>query len=526
MITCAFWAERRRLNREVLIPDGERRLAEAGNFHNLRAAASGEGAYRGLIYQDSDLYKWLEAVGWELRNGPSGELERMARETVALIAAAQDRDGYIDTPFQVQGLQRWRNLAWEHELYCMGHMIQAAVALPSLEPVARRTADMLVRAFADAGLCGHPEIELALIELYRVTGERAYLELAGKFVDRRGHGWLQPAGFGSAYFQDRVPVREQTLIEGHAVRALYLNCAATDLYLETGEQALLDAMLAQYDDMVSAKMYVTGGLGADASQEAFGAAYDLPPDRAYAETCAAVASVMWNHRLLQATGEVRFADELERALYNGVLVGVALDESKYAYVNPLHVHDGDHSPRRHAWYDCACCPPNIMRTLASLQRYLDRGQYATGDYPWDGRIEVEQETELRVPAWCSSARLNGSPVAPGWVRGRGVLELDMPPRFIFPDPRIGAVRGCVAIARGPLIYCVEGEQIDRLRLTGELRLDGREIVAGVEGGEVRAIPYFMSANAGDLPMRVWIDQSSSRWSENAAQSPATASAPT
>ena len=475
MIEGGFWAERQRFNREVLIPDGERRLAEAGNFDNLRAAANGGGDHRGRIYQDSDLYKWLEAVGWELRRAPSAELQRMADETVALIAAAQADDGYIDTPFQVQGLERWRNLAYEHEIYCMGHLIEAGVAHPPLLAVARRVADMLVRE--DPGYCGHPEAELALVALYRVTGERRYLALAERMIDRRGHG-------GSAYLVDRVPVREQTQVEGHAVRRLYLNCGATDVYLETGETALLDAMLTQWDDMQT-KRYVTGGVGSVAGEEAFGEPFYLPNDIAYAETCAAIASVMWNDRMLRATGEVRFADELERALYNAVLVGVARDEPLYAYENPLEAGEGE---RRHPWFECACCPPNIMRTLASLERYLVSGdrihQYATGtygdtrittDYPWVGRIEVEGECELRVPAWCGSARLNGEPVASGWVRGEGVLELDMPWRVIEPDPRVEATRGGVAFARGPLIYCLEGE---------------------------RLVPYAFNAGVG--PMRVWV----------------------
>ncbi len=472
----SFWAERQRFNREVLIPDGYRKLQAAGNFDNLRAAATGRGRYRGRIYQDSDLYKWLEAVGWELRRAPSPVLQRMADETVALIEAAQADDGYIDTPFQVQGLRRWRNLADEHEIYCMGHLIEAGIAHPPLLGVARRVADMLVRE--DPGYCGHPEAELALVALYRETGERAYLRLAEQMIDRRGHG-------GSAYLVDRVPVREQTQVEGHAVRQLYLNCGVTDVYLETGETALLDAMVTQWEDMVEGKVYVTGGVGSVAAQEAFGEPFELPNDTAYAETCAAIASVMWNQRMLRATGEVRFADELERALYNAVLVGVAQAEPLYAYENPLEADAGE---RRHPWFECACCPPNIMRTLASLERYLVSGdrihQYATGtygdvrvrtDYPWDGRIEVDGECELRVPAWCASARLNGEPVASGWVRGEGVLELDMPWRVIEPDPRVAATRGRVAFARGPLVYCLEGE---------------------------RLVPY--AFNDGVTPMSVWI----------------------
>jgi DUF1680 family protein len=491
-ISGGLWAERRRVNREVMIPDGRERLQAAGNFDNLRAAAAGAGEYQGRVYQDSDLYKWLEAVGWELRQEPSPELRRMADETTALIAAAQAPDGYIDTPFQVERRRRYRDLAWEHEIYCMGHLIEAGIAYEPLRPVARRVADHLV---AQRGICGHPEAELALVALYRVTGERAYLELAGEMVDRRGHGSLQPARWGSAYFQDRVPVREQTQVEGHAVRALYLNCGVTDLYLETGEPALLDAMLAQWDDMVAAKTYITGGVGSDPEHEAFGAPFELPPERAYAETCAAIASVMWNWRLLLATGEARFADLLERTLYNGVLAGVSLDGGQYAYENPLYAPAG---VARQPWYECACCPPNLMRTLASLPRYFatrdDEGvsihQYATGrfggvrvrtDYPWEGRIAIDADepVRLRVPAWCQHATLNGEPVAPGYVRAQGTatLELAMPWRVTEPDPRVEATRGCVAIERGPLVYCLEGDELT---------------------------PFAFAGNRGPLPMRVWV----------------------
>ena len=210
-----FWAGRRQFNRDVLIPDGERRIREAGTFDNLRAAATGGGTHRGLVYQDSDLHKWVEALGWELRNAPSPALQRMADEVTALLIAAQAPDGYLDTAFQVTGHERYRNLADEHEIYCMGHLIEAGLAHPPLLPVARRVADHLVATFTDRpGCCGHPEAELALVKLYRATGERAYLELARRFVERRGHGTLPQRYGSSAYLVDRVPVREQTVGRG------------------------------------------------------------------------------------------------------------------------------------------------------------------------------------------------------------------------------------------------------------------------------------------------------------------------
>ncbi|MBE2314558.1 glycoside hydrolase family 127 protein [Solirubrobacter sp. CPCC 204708] len=506
-----LWAERRRFNREVLIPDGEQRIREAGTFDNLRAAAAGGGEHRGLVYQDSDLHKWVEALGWELRTAPSPALQRMADEVTALLTAAQASDGYLDTAFQVTGHERYRNLADEHEIYCMGHLIEAGLAHAPLLGVARRAADHLVATFTDRwGVCGHPEAELALVKLYRATGERAYLELAARFVDRRGHRRL-PERFGSStYLVDRVPVREQTEVEGHAVRQLYLNCGATDVFVETGEP--LDPLLAAWTDMVERKLYITGGVGSDGAHEAFGAPFALDPATAYVETCAAIASVFWSWRLLQATGEARFADLIERTLLNAVLAGVAPDRSDYAYANTLHG-----TPDRRPWYACACCPPNLMRLLASLHTYLateDDGvltlhQYATGtvggvrvrtDYPWEGRIEIEADrpVRLRVPGWSARSRLDGAPVAPGYVvagPGAHTLELDLRLRVVEPDPRVSSIRECVAFERGPLVLCLQDEAL---------------------------VPYAFAERA----LRVWIPQKVSRQSVWAASSPSTASAPT
>jgi len=572
-----FWAGRQRLNRDVLIPDGERRLEAAGNLGNLRAAAGrSDERFRGMVFGDSDVYKWLEALGHELAREPSPELSRMADETIDLLAAAQCEDGYLNSYYQVaKPGPRWSNLAWDHELYCAGHLFEAAAAHPHDERllgVARRFADLLVDVFRDAGTCGHPEAELGLVKLFRLTGERSYLELAQAFVDRRGAADLEPATHGSSYFQNRVPVREQDEVEGHAVRALYLAAGVTDLYMETGEPALLDAMHAQWRDMAGGKAYLTGGVGAHHTDEAFGDAYELPPDRCYGETCAAIASVLWNWRMLLVTGEARFADLLERTLYNGVLAGLALDGGGYSYVNPLHVREGHRDPvergaRRQPWYACACCPPNVMRLLASLQRYVATRdgdgvqihQYATGtfgpvrvrtDYPWDGRVTVEVlepglSVSMRVPDW-GSARLDGRPVKPGYVRlehDTATLELDMTPRLVLPHPRIDAVRGCAAIERGPLVYCLEAADapadtvVDDLRLTGGLEAVARpDLLGGIvaveadgahapadrsewpytpddrhNGGRpvrLLAVPYALWGNRGDGAMRVWVPRNS------------------
>jgi hypothetical protein len=580
-----YWAGRQALNRDVLLPAAPRRLEQAGNFHDLRAAAGlADAPFRGLVFMDSDVYKWLEAVGWEA-SAPQAD------EAIALIEAAQEADGYINSYYQVvKPRERFSNPACDHELYCAGHLIQAAVAHARgraderLLAVALRFAELLYERFGPGGqpyTPGHPEIETALVELYRLTGDRRHLELAQCLIDHRGKGLLEPATLGASYFQDRVPVREQGEVEGHAVRALYLAAGVTDVYLETGETALLDAMRAQWRDMAGRKAYVTGGLGAHHLDEAFGDAYELPPDRCYGETCAAIASVQWSWRMLLATGEARYADLLERTLYNGVMAGLALDGGGYSYVNPLHVRD-DHrdaverGARRQPWYECACCPPNVMRLLASLQHYLATGggdglqvhQYASstlrGDgiavrvrtgYPWDGRVELEVlETagdewtlRLRVPAWSRGARLQGDPVEPGYaavrraweVGDRLTLQLEMAPRLVFPHPRIDAVRGCAAIERGPLVYCIEaadapdGARVDDLRLNpgGELRAVERpDLLGGVVAIEAAgshdpagdgewpygaprngdgtpvtllAVPYSHWGNRGEGGMRVW-----------------------
>jgi uncharacterized protein len=583
-----LWAERRRLNREVLLVEGARKLEEAGNFHNLRVAAGQEdGDFIGMRFADSDVHKWLEALGWELGREPSEALAALSDTACELVAAAQEPSGYLNSYFQVDqtGTERFVNLAWDHELYCAGHLIQAAIAHARgtgdtrLLDVARRLADHIGEVFGpgrNEGTPGHPEIETALVELHRLTGEPRYLELAGFLVDTRGHETLQPATFGSAYFQDHAPVREAKEVTGHCVRQLYLDAGVTDLHLETGEAALLDVLQARWRDMVERKMYLTGGLGAHHMDEAFGDPYELPPDRCYGETCAAIASLHWNWRMLLVTGEARFADLFERALYNGFNAGLSLDGRGYSYVNPLHVRDQHRGTVRQPWFACACCPPNVMRTLASLHHYLatsdDGGvqihQYASGriqaggaelavgtDYPWDGRIEIEIAAtgeapwalDLRVPAWAAGARLAVNddelePPAPGYARverawragDRVTLELPLEPRLTAPHPRVDAVRGCLAIERGPVVYCVEeadapaGAIVDDLRIdpTSALRaVPSPDLLGGIVAIEaagaheppdelpalpgavtLRAIPYSHWGNRGEGAMRVWIPQ--------------------
>ncbi|MEV7075697.1 beta-L-arabinofuranosidase domain-containing protein [Streptomyces sp. NPDC093990] len=607
-----FWSTRRRVNGRTSIPQGPGLLESAGNLDNLRVAAGlTEGAFQGAYpFVDSDVYKWLEAASWQLAQEPSEEEGPLAADVeriVSLVAAAQQPDGYLNTWFQLlKGGERYQDLRWGHELYCAGHLIQAAVAhhrvtgRRELLDVAVKFADHIDSVFGPPesgkpvdGVDGHPEVETALVELYRETGERRYLELAGYFVDRFGHG---PLG-GEAYCQDRVPLREATDVEGHAVRQLYLLAAATDLATENGDTELRAVTERLWAAMTAAKTHITGGLGAHHDEEDFGDPYELPNERAYCETCAAIASVQWSWRMALLTGEARYSDLIERTLFNGFLAGVSLDGERWLYVNPLQVRDGhtdpggDQSARRTRWFKCACCPPNAMRLLASLEHYLASGdgsglqihQYVTGrytadgvtvrcetDYPWQGTLAFTVEEtpadrpwtlSLRIPQWCLEYRIRygdtaydgtDAPATDGWLRiertwapgDRVVLELALAPRLTAADPRVDAVRGCVAIERGPLVYCLEGvdhpggglddivldpagplTDVHRPDLLGGVTTvtgsgyrrpspeagwwpytpaDARPSATEHDPVELTAVPYYAWANRQDGSMRVWL----------------------
>ncbi|WIE78179.1 beta-L-arabinofuranosidase domain-containing protein [Curtobacterium sp. MCSS17_016] len=515
-ITGGFWALRQERNGRDAVRSGYQQLETAGNFRNLRIAAGlEEGEAVGPIFMDSDVTKWLEAVAWEYGRAPAEDLLDLQREVTALYARAQADDGYLDSVQQVRGKgERYTDLKWSHEMYCAGHLYQAAVAQhratgdTGLLDVAIKNADHLVRTFGDGtapdgtpktrDVDGHPVVEMGLVELYRETGNRDYLDLAHWFVDARGHGIIERAGGEPTYFSDRVPSRQATTVEGHAVRAVYLAAGAVDVAIETGDAELLTASERQFADMMATKAFITGGLGARWDWEAFGDPYELPTDRGYAETCAAIGGVQWAWRLLLATGKPVYADAIERLLYNAFLAGVSLAGTEYFYVNPLqqrdHAHqDENRSPAhgRRGWFDCACCPPNIMRTFASLDGYLatatDGGlqihQYATADlgpvrvetdYPHDGRVRVTVTEDgplalgLRIPAWSDTTTVTGpdgsaSPTAGTlhvvdreWSAGDTVeLVFDTTPHRYVADARIDAARGQVAIERGPLVYAVE-----------------------------------------------------------------------
>jgi DUF1680 family protein len=614
-LTDGLWADRQRLNAEAVLPHCMAWLERAGWLDNLRVLAAGGPAAgrRGREFSDSEVYKLLEAYCWEAARSGDSAADRVVAYLGATLAAAQAPDGYLDSNFGRPGqAARYIDLEWGHELYCQGFLIQAAVArlrchgADDLVGVARRAADHICTEFGPGGrnaVCGHPEIEIALVELYRATGEERYLAQARLFVERRGAGLLAPGPFGREYFPDHVPVRDATVLTGHAVRALYLACGAVDVAIETGDDALLAAVVRQWQRTVAARTYLTGGMGSRHEGEAFGDDFELPPDGAYAESCAGVASVMLAWRLLLATGEAQYAELAERTLHNVVAGAVAADGHAFFYTNPLQQRvagappDPDAlSPRaatglRAPWFEVSCCPTNVARTLASLGAYtatmdgagvrielltgaeirttLPAGRavglrVATG-YPWQGRVAV-QITEsdgapwrlsLRVPSWASGATLTVDgqrrDVAAGhyaqverpWRSGDEiVLDLPIAPRWTFPDPRLDAVRGTVAVERGPLVYCMEsvdlpdGLALDRLAVVtsappadaaatdapaaravtvSAIATGGdppawpygaeRPAVPAAIHGALRMIPFYARANRGPAAMRVFLPES-------------------
>ncbi|MEE1649891.1 beta-L-arabinofuranosidase domain-containing protein [Brachybacterium sp. J144] len=512
-ITGGFWALRQERNRRDALRAGHRQLEESGTLDNFRiAAGAATGEARGMIFQDSDAYKWLEAVGYELGRGEDAELRGLLEEVTAIVAAAQQEDGYLNAVHQLRHSpeERYSNLAWNHELYCYGHLFQAAVAVSrsagedSLLEVSLRILDHLGEVFAPGahqGVPGHPEIEMALVELFRLTGRRDALDLARHLTDARGRNANAISNPG--YFSDRVPVRETETVEGHAVRALYLAAGATDLAIEDGDADLLEHLRSLFTTALHTKAYVTGGMGSRWDWEAFGDPFELSTDRGYAETCAGIAAVQWAWRLLLATGDPVYADAIERFLFNAVLPGVSLAGTEFFYVNSLQLRDGAIADEgrsivhgRRGWFDCACCPPNVMRTLSALDQYLATAdeaglqlhQYASGtwagggleiavetEYPHRGRVRIlvlaapeEPRTlSLRVPAWAEGATVTTAegerearpgtlPLQRVFVPGEKiVLDLPMTARFVRAPHRADASRGAVALERGPLVYALE-----------------------------------------------------------------------
>lgn len=608
-----FWTPHLRVNREQTLPLIYRISQETGRIDNFRLNWKPGMEPIPHIFWDSDVAKWIEAASYSLGTHPDPELEAKVDEVIGLIAAAQQPDGYLNTYFTaVEPTKRWTNLRDWHELYCAGHLIEAAVA--HFQATGKRTlldtmcryADYIDTVFGSEqgrkrGYPGHEEIELALVKLYRVTGEKRYLHLSQYFVDERGR---QPHYFDKEarlrgddpivyhhktheYSQAHLPVREQHEVVGHAVRAMYLYSAMADLARELHDQGLFDADQRLWDNLCTTRLYITGGLGPSRHNEGFTTDYDLPNETAYAETCAAIGFVFWNHRMLQLDCNAHYADILERALYNGVLSGVSRDGQTFFYENPLASLGGHH---REKWFRVACCPPNIARLFASLGQYIysvndtdiavhlymqNTAQVSIGGrevavrqettYPWNGKIALRLSMDkptrfglrLRIPGWCEDVqlRVNGEAfeidghLEQGYVRVERVwqsgdrveLELAMSVKRMYVHPDVRQDAGCVALQRGPLVYCLEGADnnvpLHRIVVprTTELAsqfeadvLDGVTIVRGealveddtgwvgrlyrswpasLQPCVITAIPYYAWDNREPGEMRVWLRES-------------------
>lgn len=495
-----------------------------------------EDKFYGFVFQDSDFYKWVEAVAYSLTQHPDPELEKRADDAIDIVCAAQQDDGYLDTYYIINGKDKiFSNLRDHHELYCFGHLTEGAVAYyqatgkDKLLNAAKRFADYIDNYFGpEEGKCkgypGHEIAEMALVRLYEATGEKKYLDLSYFFVNERGRrpyyfdGEDHPEKIEKGheedlryfYHQAHVPVRQQDEVTGHAVRGVYLYSGMADLARLYQDRELLDACEKLWDNMVSQKMYITGGIGATHLGEAFSYRYDLPNDTAYAETCAAIGLVFWARRMLQIRPDSKYADAMERALYNGVLSGMALDGRSFFYVNPLeaapeacrfderkfHV-----KPVRQKWFGCACCPPNLARLLSSIGSYAYtekedtlyihlymgsmvqkeiQGETAeisvTSGYPWNGGVSVKVKgtsvpftIALRIPEWCADEyQVRGTEgaetrtengylyVTKAWgAEDQVELSFPMEVRVFEADSRVREDIGKVAVMRGPVVYCLE-----------------------------------------------------------------------
>ena len=515
-IQSGFWAQRRETNVDKSIPSMHDLLEANGRMNNFRRlAGKSSAAQSGPVYSDSDVYKWIEAAGFVLQSGDRPQLRATVEKMVDEIVAAQEPSGYLNT-YYVDAHKPERMLTKTqttgHELYNIGHMLQGSIAYyratgdrKLLDAGIRFVDDFLMPNYGPAPkqpiVSGHPEIELALIELYRITGDKRQMNLAGYIL--HGDDRMKLAEQRTIYMFSGTPFTARTRLEGHAVRAMYACCGATDYYMETGDPAYWKTLSTLWDDLTATKMYVTGGVGSRSDGEAFGNAYELPNDRAYGESCAAIGNMMWNWRMLAATGEARFTDVIERALYNGINSGMSLDGTLYCYRNPLAFDPATGEKIRNPWYDTTCCPPNLERTFASLPGYFystsSDGVYVhlydnseldwhlengvglkvsqKTNYPWDGQVEVRvtpaQSSEftlyLRIPGWADSAQVtvNGKGVSgakPGeymalrrsWAPGDIVaLRMEMPVQMLEANPQVADDTGRVAIQRGPLVYCME-----------------------------------------------------------------------
>ena len=458
-----FWAPRQETNRKATVEHSLQMLDKYGNLLVMQLAAAGKReGFKGLLFTDSDLYKTLEGIAYTLATHPDPKLDKRMDEIIALISTAQMEDGYIDTWFQVtRPDQRFKNLRDWHEMYCAGHLFEAAVAhhqatgKTNFLDIATKLAGLLYERYGpdgEVGYCGHPEPELALIRLWKATGDKRWFTLSQRMIEHRGDKIFAAEHktpverYDGTYWLDDMPIREHTEIKGHAVRAAYLMSGVADIARETGDAGLIEMLQQVWRNTTQKRIYITGGIGPSAANEGFTVDYDLPNLTAYQETCASIAISLWGHRMTLLLGDAKYMDVVETALYNGLLSGIGLDGKSFFYVNPL-ASEGSH--HRSEWFECACCPPNVLRTIASLGGYayakggsgarsLYVNLYIAGsmetsldgqtvaldvktDYPWDGKVEITIKNparfalHLRNPGWCRNATIH----FPGGTRSVG-----------------------------------------------------------------------------------------------------------
>lgn len=508
-------------------------------------AANPDERFYGFLFQDSDFFKWVEAVAYSLLQRPDPELERTADEAIDIVCRAQQMDGYLDTFYIINDIsKRFTNLKDNHELYCFGHLTEGAIAYfeatgkDKLLTAACRYADCIATHIGSGegqlhGYPGHEIAEMALARLYEVTGEEKYLKLGLYFINERGrqpYFFDQEAsakdtgkeGLRYQYYQAHLPVREQTQATGHAVRAVYLYSGMADYARLTGDESLKTACERLWDDIVQRKMYITGGIGATHLGEAFSFAYDLPNDTAYAETCASIGMVFFARRMLTLCPDSKYADIMERELYNTILSGMGLEGTSFFYVNPLEAlpeacHKDERKqhvkPIRQKWFGCACCPPNLARLISSIGAYvftetenslfihlyigcsfektLKSGKIAvtiTSEFPWQGKVRIHIDCSasepftiaLRIPGWCDKYKAEGAQGAvselkqgylyltKAWKSDTLELTFPMEVQVLDADERVREDIGKAALMRGPIVYCLEeadnGKELHLLKM--------------------------------------------------------------
>lgn len=591
-ITGGYWKARQDINRSVTLKAVYDRFNETGRFEALKCDLRDGDTNIPHIFWDSDVAKWIEGASYILHSEKNDQAVEIIENAIDLIIKNSDENGYFNSHFLVAEKENRFRLRECHELYCAGHLIEAAVAYYELTGkdrflnAVKKYADYIERAFKIDNTAafitpGHPEIELALVRLYKATGEKRYIELAKYFIDKRGNcdePGIYTDWANEYYSQDEIPVRERKTAEGHCVRALYLMCAAADIAYIYKDNDLKTACERFFDSIVNKRMYITGGVGSSNIGESFTIDYDLPNRTAYAETCAAISLAMFAERMLKFGADSRYSDIIERTMYNGIMSGISLDGKSFFYENPLEI-DPDFNnintstkvkerfpiTQRVEVFDCSCCPPNIMRFVASISGliygfddntvYINQYINSEGDvngikisqkteYPNNGKITVrynsnKKQIAFRIPCWCKSFNINKKySIKNGYAyvdldsEENIELELDMPVRIISANRRIHSDAGRIAVMRGPVVYCAEGidngADIKSIALPAEsvfelaesefllpiLKTEAYrpfesdslyyEAVDDYEKIPLTLIPYYAFANRGESEMQVWL----------------------